>query len=357
MAVSRASIRVALDRPVLRGWPITVRVQTPDLAVVAEGIPGFHVQIPATGTFFASAVDANGLQVAGAVRIEAAGEASLPDLSLPVLAGTEPARKMLLEEASAAGAAADDTPGLSPPPFQYAYVLRYAESIPLEPLDADLFIQIMRPMDLEQPPTPSNVAAYGLVFAGPRGPRLSVVPWNLHEPPAGTIVWRPSKTPGHVLPSFMFHDAAANAACATLGRAGAAMPLHDPRTSGLASVLRALGSLRDLSQWEQIEDESLSWSNSWPAIPDAQAVRAEVLARMGKHSEARKVLESMSPYSLPWTRTGLVCLTERFDFYDREPDRWKTPLHGRQWYRNLLGKCHPASTFCLFELSPKRPAA
>jgi hypothetical protein len=126
--------------------------------------------------------------------------------------------------------------------------------------------------------------------------------------------------------------------------------MHSP----LAAVLGGLVLLDDTPDYlKQIEPWTLNLAAAFPMFPDVLPLRAEVLARLGRHDEARQLLSGLPSRALPWTRRGLRILSERLSFY--EAAKSDVPNARALKYKNLLAMTHPACVFSTFELG-KAPA-
>jgi hypothetical protein len=102
---------------------------------------------------------------------------------------------------------------------------------------------------------------------------------------------------------------------------------------------------------KRIEAWTENLFNWFPWLPDALSLRVELLARLGRHDEARDLLAQLPDRGPPWTRRGLRILAERLAYYDTIEDRRSPERHEMtRWYQGLLAMTHPACVFCVFEL-------
>jgi hypothetical protein len=208
-----------------------------------------------------------------------------------------------------------------------------------------------------------------LGFPGPDGSRrYAVVPFDvrgeLRRPPS--VTWTRAATPGLFLPLFYFDDPAIDALQAALrykqlaiARPFARKIIADLAESGVREKMRsplgaALGGLVLLNEapdrLKQFESWTVSLFNGFPSIPDSLPLRAELLARLGRHREAREVLRQLPERGPPWTRKGLQILTDRLSFYELTEEQHSEEFHATvRWYQNLLARAHPACVFCVID--------
>lgn len=378
--MSEAYVRIWPPAPA-RPKAIKVRVHTSDFAVVGEGPAGWPLQVPPGEGYVASAIDGNGRAIGRPVRFDVQPQDGELNLRLQALDPPPAAGRILLESASppaavapstAFPAARDDAAPVAVPAFRYVRVLR-RRARSQESVASDDFREMfaIEELDPNQPPVErpvGSICAFGLLFAGPnRRSRLAVMPVDCHagqfEVPQ--IRWSGAHTPGVYLPYFEFTDTVLNFLIGTLRQGqrpslASAPPLGTAWSgaagsrSGLARVITALNAVDDPERWQELERETSDWAETCKWIPDAQVLRAELLARMGSHSRARVVLRQIAFRTLPWTRTALFLLASRLSFYDREQCDSRTWRYRKIWYQNLLGQSHPSCSFCVFELGGNR---
>lgn len=361
--MSPVNVRI-FPAPAPAGSPSIIRVQTSDLEVVAEGHPGGALAI-GPGKYMAYEVDARGQQASRIVRFDVDEEMQDLQLHLEALPTHGPHEK--------SGAVQGDNPAFTAepslaPPFSFALVLRSgAQDDELADLAGDKVLNIrdMHSGSLdavldELPRVAPAAQAIGLLFDGRRGRRLALYPfaikpaWHQLRP---AIQWSSARTDGFAMPSFAFGDPDLDQLATGLrSRVQPIAPAPGSLPAGLAGVIQSLGMLEDSRSLPWLERETQDWPKMLGEIPDARIVRAEVLARMGKHLAAREALGQM-PYFhvVPWTRKALQLLAARLDFYGRDAGGEGSLRYHRRWYRELLAKCHPASGFAIFELGSREP--
>ncbi|MFG6416134.1 hypothetical protein ACG02S_19745 [Roseateles sp. DC23W] len=363
--------------PPVHGGPkaIKVRVHTSDFAVVGEGPAGWPMQVPQGEGYVASAIDGSGRAIGQPIRFDVGALDSELDLKLqpnePSIKGRNLLQEAALPVVVAGGQsrlAQFDAPSAVAPAFHYVRILR-RRARPKEVVDSEDFREMFAIERLASNlppflPSPESISAFGILFAGPKwSSRLALVPADYFngrfEMP--NIHWSETHTTGVYLPYFEFTDPDLNllvgslrpdqrvptSATSALSSTSSALM---PQQVGLGRVIAALSALDDPKRWEELDCETNVWADSLRWIPDAQVVRAELLARLGRHSSARAVLRKIAFRTLPWTRAALALLASRLSFYDRKEADSLTWRYRKIWYQNLLGQSHPSCGFCVFQL-------
>ncbi|WP_250481284.1 hypothetical protein [Caballeronia sp. GAOx1] len=207
-----------------------------------------------------------------------------------------------------------------------------------------------------------------LVFPGPKGvSRQVVIPFDLASGSMNTPVvkWTSARTQGCLLPIFQFDDMDLNTLQSAfrhkhtlLARPIAAniiMSFSDKLaqkkiSSPLKYVIAGLMMSPDVaSHKEAFNNLTSALLEQFPWLPDALPLRANFLSRIGCHSEARKVLDSLPSSMIPWTRRGMRVLVDRLVFYASSEGSGSMFEGLSKKYQLLLAATHPACIFCTFE--------
>ena len=214
---------------------------------------------------------------------------------------------------------------------------------------------------------PPYLAAMGSLFPGPDDKkRLALFPLR-HDggnSPGFRVEWSLARTTGYALPSFVFDETLLDRAISAIRYHNASLlgPLLDEVAvngagksengpADLTLLLAATASIDDDSRWDQLHEVSAGLVERLP-IPDAWILRAEILARLGWHKEAKANLRKIRYRQLPWTTAALKLLSQRLSYYDGKGME-ETWTYRKRWYQNLLGMAHPSCVFCVLELPPR----
>jgi hypothetical protein len=136
--------------------------------------------------------------------------------------------------------------------------------------------------------------------------------------------------------------------------------------SPLGAVLGLYVLIR-LNELEGVDEASANLLRSFAWIPDALAIRVELLARSGKHAAAVETLRSEGMREVPWFRSGTNYLLERIGLYLEigEADRKEIGISPedvlslQQSQRELRMLCRyivPSETVCVFRALPASSA-
>lgn len=239
--------------------------------------------------------------------------------------------------------------------------------LPVDGANRDLGVHIISG---PQPPGPTGGRCWYLIFQGPNHCiRCAVVPFDVQEgcrrPP--NLKWSEARTPGFFLPVFEFDDPATNAltsalryersplarpiankTIAELAESAMARKIHSPLAAalgGLVLLQEASDRLLEIEQWTANLFEWFPW------LPDSLPLRVELLARLGRHEEARGLLRQLPERGPPWTFKALRILVDRMAFYQSIEKECSDEQHNAmQRCQSLLAITHPASVFCIFEM-------
>ncbi len=211
------------------------------------------------------------------------------------------------------------------------------------------------------------VARRYLIFPGPGGRRYAVIPFDSKhgEWIAPRIRWSAAKTEGYALPNFEFDSPQLAAlqealrhrqtmlACGLASRSQADTAeeaVSGKLESALAAALGGLLLLQEAPERLQaIEPWTRALFEHFPWLPDVLPLRADLLAKVGRHRDAQEVLRLLPARGVPWTRLGLRVLAERLHFYSQLERHDDALANWSQSAQRLLAINHPACVFCVFE--------
>lgn len=392
MMTTRVRIEVPADSATAS--KAITRVYTADLELVDEGDPGSVLDIPAGTGYLASAVTITGKPVGKPERFDV--PEGLSDLALTLRPATNAPRAKAAADAQTMSSD-DDTSSLSAESaLSTAESARVSAERAPQPSSEVTHVHLRQRPDgslafqpsIDSPfaqngPSPGVFAIDTLRFPGPGSvTRYGVVPHDVglgwrREP---KISWSAAFTSGLFLPVFDFENKSftrlvaalqygrqsavrktADGAVTDLANDAVAEKAHSPLTAALGFLVLLAGEPEDL---RSIENGSANLFRYFRGIPDALAIRAEVLARLGRHREARAVLDDLPTRGLPWTYRGLRILVNRLAIYGQSKDGPGNADSGGQGKdgpasadslllcQKLLAMAHPSCAFCVFEERP-----
>mgnify|MGYP006909078786 CR=1 FL=1 len=364
----RAQVHIHLNfarRPHDRHQTAIVRVHTPDLALIGEGIVGGSIEVPLGENYVASAVAPGGQPVALPKRFDVRSQDVTVDLearssSEPVIVSDTFLAPDIFEKTTSfypdikASLAGNKQQSLVLFPslrseHRYPFAFSFEGASPL----------ITAPMSNDNS----------------REKRSALIPFDMQY---GEIRWPEvgwiTSERGQLLPNIDFHDDRISALqdmlryrmlSAAQSTAEAAMEdldheaMREKMRSPLAAVLGGLLLLQDAPQrLERIEKWALNLYNWFPWLSDALPLRVELLARMGRHSEALKTLNEVERRGVPWTREGLRVLVTRMASYSGQTMRGRPilriPNKSILKYKNLLAGTDPDCVYLCINVTSLR---
>lgn len=387
------------------------RVYSADLALIGEAAAGDTISVPPGRDYLASAVAMTGGQIGLPMRFDVSAGAGHIDIPLGARSSAAPLNVISRSARQRFKAARPVDPGDEAVPMAVAAVIA---GEPTLGIDADVGVAAAAPSAPKfqlvettlsvgaswtadgraaaigqgqlvpaaglslaglagpQASEPRQGRNWCLVFDGPnQSTRYAIVPFDVQNevrcPPQ--LHWSAAWTAQFFLPVFEFAESRANALQTSLryDRSPQAQPIASKSIAELAEtamaqktsspLAAALGGLIMLQETpdrlRDIEPWTANLFNWFPWLPDALPLRVELLAKLGRHEEARSLLLQLPQRGPPWTRRGLRVLVDRMSFYDTTEEESERENHHRDtlWCQSLLAMTHPACVFCVFEVS------
>lgn len=352
MSDERARVNVNLTsaaRPNDRRQTAIVRIYASDFALVGEGLAGSSIEVPMGENYFASVVAPDGKPVGLPRRFDV--RSRNVTVNLEARPNSTPER----------GVDIFDSGGMLKPQIvafdaetQLPWkALRQSGLRRSSGIDGDQYL-FGPSYDGAPDLVPTQMA-----LVGPGRTCVALIPFDQQdgETKWPSVGWITTESE-HILPVVDFDDDRISALQDALryrmlsparSAAEAAMEdlahqaMREKMRSPLAAVLGGLLLLHDAPQrLERIEEWTRNLYNWFPWLSDALPLRVELLARMGRHIEALKVLEEVEKRGTPWTREGLRILVARMTGYNGQTtqDRLtlKVPDELILRYRNLLAE-------------------